>query len=195
MIEIPQAIAPLSVDSGTSGSSATDEYRQNMGSPPPAQEPELFTPPVHSLQEFVAEGEDTSPLGLELREERRMVNTGEEANGLLVMKVVQGSPAEKAGLRPLRTGVGVVLEGLAIGAAIAFPPAILAVPIIEDSQLGQSYDMIIGVDGYRVTNFLEFEDKTRAVRPGDVVYLNILRDGVRKQLKVEIPPATTAAQY
>jgi S1-C subfamily serine protease len=70
---------------------------------------------------------------------------------------------------------------------MVFPPAILAVPIVIDAQVGESYDMIIGVDGNRVTNFLDFEDRMRQVRGGELVYFSIVRDGHRKQITVKVP--------
>jgi S1-C subfamily serine protease len=49
-----------------------------------------------------------------------------------------------------------------------------------------AYDLIIGVDGSRVTNFLDFYDCMRDVQPGEIVYLNILRNGRRVQMPVRI---------
>jgi predicted metalloprotease with PDZ domain len=54
-------------------------------------------------------------------------------------------------------------------------------------RLGENYDLIIGVDGNRVTNFMDFHDQLREAQPGETVYLNILRGGKRLQLPVEMP--------
>jgi hypothetical protein len=43
------------------------------------------------------------------------------------------------------------------------------------------------VDGNRVTNFLDFEDRMREVRGGVLVYFSIVRDGRRKQITVKVP--------
>jgi len=93
-----------------------------------------------------------------------------------------------------------VLEGAAAAAmifapvALVFAPAMLAIAAIEGTQVGESYDMIIGVDGKRVTNYLDFEDQTRDAKPGDVVYLSVIRNGKRMQIPVHLPaaPTTTA---
>jgi len=71
---------------------------------------------------------------------------------------------------------------------------VLAVAVLEGTHVGESYDMIIGVDGKRVTNYLDFEDEMRDARPGDVVYLSVVRNGKRIQTPVHLPIATTAAK-
>ncbi|HJU28705.1 MAG TPA: PDZ domain-containing protein, partial [Candidatus Binataceae bacterium] len=67
------------------------------------------------------------------------------------------------------------------------PPAVVAVPILDQVHVGESYDLIVAVDGSRVTNFLDFEDRMRDVRPGEIVYLSIVRDGNRVQVPVHVP--------
>ena len=79
--------------------------------------------------------------------------------------------------------------------ALLFPPAILAVAAVEQIRFGESYDMIIGVDGMRVTNFLDFEDLMRDVRPGEIVYLSIVRDGKRVQVPVQLPRTMPAPVF
>src|SRR4029079_9647478 len=85
-----------------------------------------------------------------------------------------------------------VLEGAAVAASLVFPPAVLAVPVIETIQLCENYDLIIGIDGNRVTNFMDFQDQLRDARPGETVYLNILRGGKRLQIPVEMPAPSSA---
>lgn len=161
---------------------------QNNQSPPPY-------PNLGSLREFVAEGEEVSSIGVRLREAQRGLKTGEQADGLLVMGVTSGSPAEKAGLRPYSRTVHSALMGAAIAAAMVFPPAILVVPALDYAQVGESYDMIIGIDGARVTNFFDFEGHMRGVQPGEIVYLSVVRNGRRVQLAVPVPPPASSASY
>jgi S1-C subfamily serine protease len=87
-----------------------------------------------------------------------------------------------------------VLEGATMAAALVFPPAIVALTIIDQTHVGESYDLIIGVDGTRVSDLMEFEDRTRTLRPGDIVYLNVVRSGVRRQIPVSLPPMTQASK-
>ncbi len=151
-------------------------------------------PKLHTLQEFMAEANDTSPIGVELREDRRKLSSGEQADGLLIVKVDKDSPAAHAGLHGYSTVGHSVLEGAAVAAAMVFPPAVLAIAVIEGTHVGESYDLIIGVDGKRVTNYLDFEDEMRDAKPGDVVYLSVVRNGKRVQVPVHLPatPTTTA---
>ncbi len=128
-----------------------------------------------------------SPIGVELREARRELKSGIEADGLLVVDVMKGSPAAKAGLRPYAHKLHDALKVAAVVASFAAWPAVLAVPLLDATQVGESYDMIIGVDGSRVTNDIEFEDQMRDLKPGEIVYLSVVRDGVRKQLRVFVP--------
>jgi S1-C subfamily serine protease len=180
--EIPRAVAGQTVDPGrfVSGRSASEvvEYEPQN---------EMAQPQLRSLREFISEGDDRSQLGMELREDRRKLKTGPQVEGLLIVDIVNGSPAAAAGLHAnKRTLHDVVEGGIAMG-ALVFPPAIVAVAGLEQIPFGESYDMIIGVDGVRVTNFLDFEDLMRDVQPGEIVYLSIVRDGNRVQVPVRLP--------
>jgi hypothetical protein len=152
---------------------------------------------VGTLRDFVAEGEETSPIGVEVRESRCRLKTGEELSGLLILKVEKDSPAGRAGLRPYKAATRHVLQAIAIGATVAFPPAflatIIALPMIDYTEAGQSYDMIIGLDGARVNRFDDFEARMRDAQPGELVYFNVVRNGKRIQLPVPIPLLSTSA--
>jgi PDZ domain len=156
------------------------------------QQMPLNEPQLHSLQEFMNEGVNTSPLGVELQEGARRSKNGREVDGLLVVALQPGSPAERAGVQAGHREAHDVLEGAAVAASLVFPPAVLAVPVIETIQLGENYDLIIGVDGNRVTNFMDFQDQLREAQPGETVYLNILRSGKRLQVPVEMPQPSAA---
>ena len=95
--EIPQATAaeapvgdgvpPYTVPSSNDLSNYMNDDPQLAGS-------------VGSLRDFVVEGEETSPIGFDVRESRRRLKTGENAEGLLILRVEKNSAAAKAGLRP-----------------------------------------------------------------------------------------------
>jgi PDZ domain len=162
-------------------------YQQEQSGMPPQQ--------LKDLQEFVSEGAISSPIGMELREARRTLKSGEEADGLLVMDVKKGSAAASAGVHAYTRTTHNVITGAAMAAAMIFPPAILIVPALDYTQLGESYDLIIGVDGSRVTNFLDFQDKMRDVQPGELIYFSIVRDGKRIQISVPVPPNIAQVTY
>ena len=168
-------------------SKQTVDY-DGSNSPPPVM------PDLHSLREFMDQMTETSPLGLELREERTSLKNGETVSGLAVISVSENSPAARAGVRPYSGTTHAVLEGATMAATMVFPPAIVALTIIDQTHVGESYDLIIGVDGTRVCDLLQFEDQTRTLKPGDTVYLNIVRGGSRMQIPVLLPPLTQASK-
>ena len=168
-IEIPQyAAGPQPGTAEIESSTAPDA----QGADYAARHPEQIDPKLRSLQEFMDEDDQISPLGMQLREDQRKLNSGETATGLLVVAIQQHSAA--------------AIAGLAVAAALFFPPAVLAIPIAEQVSLGESYDLIIGVDGTRVTNYLDFEDRLRDIQPGEIVYLSIVRNGNRVQVPVHV---------
>jgi S1-C subfamily serine protease len=73
-----------------------------------------------------------------------------------------------------------------VGSLFSGGLSVLVIPALDYMQVGESYDMIIGVDGSRVTNFLDFQDRMRDLQPGEIVYLSILRDGKRLQITMPV---------
>jgi C-terminal processing protease CtpA/Prc len=193
-IDDPYSSSPPEVREPASQSNAADtaaankaiqEYEdaQNLGAPG-------SVPRLHTLNEFLSETSETSPIGVELREDICKLNNGAKAEGLAVLSVRKDSPAAKAGLQSAHNTTHQVLEGASVIAALVFPPAIMATAIIDETRVGESYDVIIGVDGKRVSNVLEFEDQIRDLKGGDVVYLTVVRKGSRLQIPVQVPPGT-----
>lgn len=191
IVEIPRAAqtSPLEeqrgLDSPGQPGTSDDTFKPTL---PPA------VPCLHSLREFLDQMTETSPLGVELREDHTTLRGGEAINGLAVISVADGSPAAYAGLRPYPGTTHAVLEGATMAAAPVFPPLIVALPIIEQTHLGGSYDLIIGVDGTRVRDLDQFEDQTRALKPGETVYLDVVRCGARLQISVNLPSLTQATR-
>ena len=187
--EIPQSFGAPEPGTAEIGRNAADAQVINYEA---RQNPQMIDPQLHSLQEFINEGDQSSPLGVELREEQRKLNSGEIANGLLIVGVRSGSAAAKGGLRASRHTARNLLAGAAVAASLFFPPAVLVVPILDQVKFGDSYDMIIGVDGARVANYLDFEDRMRDVQPGEIVYLSIVRNGERVQVPLHVQALATA---
>jgi hypothetical protein len=157
------------------------------------QNPDTYQPQM-PLQQFLNdEDNEVAPLGVEVREDHRKLKSGEDATGLLIIGVASGSPAAKAGLHAHTDTARNVLEGAAVAGALVFPPAVLLAPIIASVPLGESYDLIIAVDGWRVMNFVEFEDRLHDLQPGEIVYLSVIRDGSRLQVPLKIPQDVAAA--
>jgi hypothetical protein len=145
-------------------------------------------------QGFGNDGELTTPFGMHLREARRELKSGEGADGLLITAVTKGSPAANAGLHAYSHVIHDALTGAAIVGALVPGGqfAILLIPMIDYMKVGESYDMIIGIDGSRVTSFLDFQDHMRDLQPGEIVYLSVLRDG--KRIQVTLPVTADTAQ-
>jgi PDZ domain len=153
-------------------------------------------PHLHSLGDYLAghrvnylaEGilED-SLLGVTLCEDQCDLKSGASATGLLIVDVRQGSPAANAGLAARRrTPIGVI-SGIIVVGALAFPPAILLLPMVNSLPFELGGDLIIAADGSRVRNQLDYQNYMRDAQPGEIVYLTIVRRGVRKQVPVPIP--------
>ena len=155
-------------------------YQEEQSGLPPEQ--------LRSLQQFDSEGELSTPFGMQLREARRTLKSGEEAEGLLVIAVEKGSPAAAVGLHPYSHTVHDALAAAAmVGAVFSGGLAVVVIPALDYMQIGESYDMIIGVDGSRVTNFLDFQDRMRDLQPGEVIYLSVVRNGKRLQVTMPVP--------
>jgi len=169
-IETQQPLAPPPTDDDAS-THQMDQATPNQVEPP-------------GLQEYLGESEEISLYGIDLRLEHRKAE--KDIQGLLVVDIAPGSPGASAGLHPFRQPARDILQGVGMLAAMAFPPAAVIVPIVQSVPLNEAYDLIIGVDGSRVTNFMDFYYCMREVRPGEVVYLNLLRNGHRVQVPMRI---------
>jgi PDZ domain len=182
-----------------------DALQQQMSAPAPDsqdgseiaryQEEQSGMPPeqLKALQQFDSEGQLTTPFGMELEEAKRSLKSGEDADGLLIVAVAKGSPAATAGLRPYSHTVHDAIAAAAmVGAVFSGGLSVVVIPAIDYMQVGESYDMIIGVDGSRVTNFLDFQDRIHDLQPGEIIYLSVLRDG--KRLQVTMPVTTDVVQ-
>jgi hypothetical protein len=193
--EIPPASSSNSADASQQQqqqqSSAADSQSSNESSEVARyQEEQSGLPPeqLRRLQQFDSEGELSTPFGMQLREARRTLKSGEEADGLLVTAVEKGSPAAAVGLRAYKHNVHDALTAAAmVGAVFSGGLAVVVIPALDYMQVGESYDLIIGVDGSRVTNFLDFQDRMRDLQPGEVIYLSVVRDGKRLQVTMPVP--------
>jgi hypothetical protein len=172
---------PSPADSQPSNqSSEVARYQEEQSGLPPEQ--------LRSLQQFDSEGELSTPFGMQLREARRALKSGEEADGLLITVVEKGSPAAAVGLHAYSHNVHDALTAAAmVGAVFSGGLAVVVIPALDYMQVGESYDMIIGVDGSRVTNFLDFQDRMRDLQPGEVIYLSVVRNGKRLQVTMPVP--------
>jgi S1-C subfamily serine protease len=147
-----------------------------------------YDPHLRSLSEYLADGTmEVSTLGITLREDRRELKSGPSVTGLLIVGVKKGSPAANAGLVALQETPKKVVAVIVVGGSMVFPPAMLLLPLAESLPIGRGGDLIIAADGSRVRNLLDFDNEIRDAQPGEIVYLTIVRAGMRKQVPVLIP--------
>jgi len=92
--------------------------------------------------------------------------------GLLIAKLTPGGPAERAGLR----GPRVVRERRRQG------PFVNEYETIDRSAA----DLIVGVDGGKITTADEFLSAIESKNPGDQVTVNIVREGRRVEVPVQL---------
>ncbi len=92
------------------------------------------------------------------------------ADGLLIAQLVPGGPAEKAGLRGPKVERHRKRQG----------------PFVYEHQTidRKAADLIIGVDGQKVTTAEEFLDVIEAKDPGDRVAITVVREGRSIQVPV-----------
>jgi S1-C subfamily serine protease len=154
-------------------------------------------PQLSNLDEFVS-NDDTyeAPVGALLQHNCTELTDRQTVCGLAVLEVHPGSAAGAAGVRPY-SGLGHTLLGSAvISAAMVFPPAIAGLGFVEQSHVGESFDLIIGVDGRRIRSIRDFEDATASARTGDRLYLTVIRRGKRLQIPVRVNrPRTSATNW
>jgi len=127
--------------------------RQHQQPPSPALESQPFDESSDvaryredESEQLESEGELSTPFGMQLREARRKLKSGEEAQGLLITMVEKDSPAAAVGLHAYSHGVHDALNSVAMAGAVFLflvpggQLAILLVPAALGSMhVGESY--------------------------------------------------------
>jgi S1-C subfamily serine protease len=131
---------------------------------------------------------DIPQLGIAVRNGSAKLADGRQISGVKVVEVLASGPATKA-LDSHKTG-RFILDGalfVTAAASVVFcPPALIGVLILANSHVGESYDLVIAVDGYRVRNALELVSPLRQAQSGDVVYMVVVRNGHRHQVSIQL---------
>jgi S1-C subfamily serine protease len=153
-----------------------------------AQDNAIIDPHLRSLDEYVDGQAMFSSLGVMLREATGAFKSGASVKGLLITRIMHGSPAARAGLSAINDASRKVATGIVVAASLIFPPAMMAIPLV--ATLGQNGDLIIAIDSCRVKNAADFEEQMTDSQPGEIVYLTVVRDGNRVQVAVQLPAKT-----
>ena len=146
-----------------------------------------------SLGEYIQGGViEVAPLGLELRDDQRKLKSGAFANGLLIVAVAEGRTRRQRRAGGSSGDAEASASWSRSGRLDGFPAGDDFVASLRVRlEIGRDGDLIIAVDGSRVSNVLDFEDDLRDAQPGEIVYLTIVRAGERLQVRVPIPAMHT----
>jgi hypothetical protein len=113
---------------------------------------------------------------------------GMEEHGLEVETVDPNSPAAQAGLQA-KTGMTAVGAAGTTASGMLGPLNMLVMPLLEKGgALGQGGDLIVAVDERRVRDQGDLETAMARLKPGDTMYLTVIRpDGKsHKTMKIAV---------
>ena len=170
------------------------------GEQPPATGKAVADPDAQSgqfadMDQFAANDDVyEAPIGALLQRNCARLAQGQLACGLAVLEIRPGSSAALAGIRPYSGLVHTLLGASVMGTAMVFPPALAALGLVEESHVGEKYDLILAVDGQRVRRIRDFQDAISDARFGDIIYVTILRAGKRLQIPMRITPSNSHAE-
>jgi S1-C subfamily serine protease len=169
--------------------SAAPAAAASSTAPPPAQSSMSDLQGVNEYLNSSGEAVEISQLGITARNGQATVDDGQNISGVAVIDVSSGGPsAEALGSHDASHYVlGGVLLGAGVASAVFFPPALIGVVMLANSHAVSSYDLVVGVDGNRVRNTMEFMQSVADVRSGDTVYLAVVRHGRRVQVPIHLP--------
>jgi S1-C subfamily serine protease len=126
-------------------------------------------------------------MGMEVNSGWGELKSGQRLSGVEIHKVRPGGPSAAAGIRGRRVAVRTALTVVLTAGALFFPPAIMGAIALQRSGLGESHDLIIAVDGQRTRNLNDFRRAIGEAEAGQIVYLTVLSEGERNQVRVELP--------
>jgi hypothetical protein len=114
---------------------------------------------------------------------------GQEDHGLEVISIDSGSPAEQAGLKGRGNITALGAAGVTAGALLG-PLTLGVLPLLQKTgQLGKDGDLIVAADDRRLRSEFDLQDELRKLKPGDTIYLTVVRassDGARQTLKIPV---------
>jgi S1-C subfamily serine protease len=136
----------------------------------------------------VGENEDqVLALGIEVTNGESKLTRGPSVTGIKVISVDPGGPAAIAGLQSERMMARTALTAaLAVG-GVVLPPAMFVAILVSHSDVGESHDLIIAVDGERTRNIADLQDALSRAGDGEIVYLIVVRAGRRQCVAIRLP--------
>ena len=132
-------------------------------------------------------GNDTSCLGIQVKYTNYCFK-GAEEHGLEVTTIDRNSPAERAGLKATGDKGGMIATAETASAFLG-PLQLLTNGLLEKAARGERGDLIVAVDDQRVRSQVDFDDAMAKARPGDTMYLTVVRPlpgGDHKTMKIAV---------
>jgi len=145
-----------------------------------------------TIKEYVNSDPDSpeagefSALGLGVINARGALQRGQRFEAAEIIYVVPGSPGEMAGLAGRRPRTEMLISAGIFVASFLCPPVIL-VSTALGAKMAEFDDFVIAVDGVRIHNVVELGAAFNQANPGEIVYLTVIRNGKRKQVRVVLP--------
>jgi S1-C subfamily serine protease len=116
-------------------------------------------------------------IGVSVQRIESHATAGRDVVGLEIVSVDPGSPAESAGLKGRGSMTELGASGATAGALLA-PLDIALMPLLKKTgQLGHTGDLIVAIDDRRVTGEVDLETALASSKPGDTIYLTVVRPG------------------
>jgi hypothetical protein len=187
-------IAPRAGGSQEGAASSPSVPRSDAGQLGNSIEPELpplpiSGPPESMLSSSRLPRRSLPYLGLTVQRIESHSKPGINIEGLEIVSVDHGSPAETAGLKG-RTAMTDIGASAATAATLMAPLDIALMPLLKKTgQLGNSGDIIVAIDDRRVSSETDLQTALANTKPGDTIYLTVVRmeaaDG-RRTLKLPV---------
>jgi S1-C subfamily serine protease len=199
LFAVALAVQFASIRCGTADQTNSSNLDASVNAPPPG---------VGNIDEYVGQRggfgmtapahAQIAPLGITVFRDRGKLASGEELDGLAVTSVDKLGPAYKAGIRAQRIQAKKAAEEvgatvLVLGAAAFFPPTLFVIPMLARMPSTKTYDVIVAIDARRVADVEELEDALRNATAGETIYLTLIRDGRRLQLRMPMPDVISAS--
>jgi len=148
---------------------------------------------IRSLDEYVRGSPDSgsgmsdvTALGIGVMNGTAQLEGKGQVKGVRIRSVLPGTAAAIAGLRGEQVAVSSMLTAGFLVAGMVFPPAALGAVIVQDASIGQSYDLIIAIDGQRTHNVQKLRQALVSATSGELVYLVLIRAGRRHDVIVAL---------